>query len=87
MNRADALRWGQAEPTPDATLRERLSDASLPLVRPDTPATDVANLMIAEEIGRVCVVDPESGRLLGLIARRNLLSARATSLSGELLAG
>jgi CBS domain-containing protein len=87
MNRADALRWGQAEPTPDATLRERLSDASLPLVRPDTPATDVANLMIAEEIGRVCVVDPDSGRLLGLIARRNLLSARATSLSGELLAG
>jgi H+/Cl- antiporter ClcA len=85
MNRADALRWGQAEPTPDATLRERLSDASLPLVRPDTPATDVANLMIAEEIGRVCVVDPASGRLVGLIARRNLLGARAASLSGERL--
>jgi len=87
MNRADALRWSQSEPTPEAPLRERLSDASLPLVRPDTPATDVANLMIAEEIGRVCVVDPASGRLLGLIARRNLLSARAASLSGERLAG
>ncbi|HEU4961991.1 MAG TPA: chloride channel protein [Sphingomonas sp.] len=85
MNRADALRWGQGEPTPDTSLRERLSDASLPLVRPDTPATDVANLMIAEEIGRVCVVDPASGKLLGLIARRNLLAARATSLSGEQL--
>ncbi|MGN6269574.1 MAG: chloride channel protein [Sphingomonas sp.] len=87
MNRADALRWGQSEPTPQATLHERLSDASLPLVRPDTPATDVANLMIAEELGRVCVVDPASGRLIGLIARRNLLAARATSLSGERLTG
>jgi CBS domain-containing protein len=45
----------------------------------------VANLMIAEEIGRVCVVDPASGRLVGLIARRNLLGARAASLSGERL--
>ena len=65
------------------TLGERISDESLPLVEPATPATDIANLMIAEGIGRVCVIDPADGRLIGLIARRNLLGARATSLDDE----
>ena len=83
MTRADALRWRQGEMLPAATLAERLSDGSLPRVRPDMPATDIANLMIAEDIGRVCVVDPASGRLIGMIARRNLLGARARGLSGE----
>ena len=65
------------------TLGEQLSDKSLPVVHPATPATDVANLMIAEDIGRICVVDPKSGALIGIIARRNLLGARAGKLREE----
>jgi CBS domain-containing protein len=85
-SRADALRWRQSDDdNVEVTVSERLSDASLPVVHPDTPATEVANLMIADDIGRVCVVDPASGKLTGIIARRNLLGARATSLSGEML--
>ncbi|MGN6620381.1 MAG: chloride channel protein [Sphingomonas sp.] len=83
VSRADALLWRQDLAAPDVTLGERTSDGSLPIVEPATPATDIANLMIAEGIGRVCVIDPADGRLIGLIARRNLLGARATSLDDE----
>jgi CBS domain-containing protein len=82
-SRSDALRWRQAEIAPEVTLRDQLSDSSLPAVRPETPAIAVANLMITEEIGRVCVVAPEDGRIIGLIARRNLLAARATKVREE----
>ena len=43
---------------------------------PDTPALLAAQLMIAEEVGRLPVVDPASGRLVGILARRDLLRAR-----------
>lgn len=52
-SRADALRWRQAE-IDDATLDEQVSDRSMPVVHPDSPASEVANLMISEDIGRVC---------------------------------
>ncbi len=81
-SRADALRWRQAE-IDDATLGEQVSDRSLPVVHPDSPASDVANLMISEDIGRVCVVAPDTSRLIGIIARRDLLQPRAGSLRQE----
>jgi H+/Cl- antiporter ClcA len=82
-SRADALRWRGSDFAPDTTLREQLSDSSLPVVLPDSPAIEDANLMIAEEIGRVCVIAPDGGKPLGLIARRNLLAARATKVREE----
>ena len=39
--------------------------------------------MISDAIGRVCVVAPDTGRLIGIIARRDLLQPRADSLRGE----
>jgi CBS domain-containing protein len=86
-SRSDALRWRQADIAAEVTLAEQLSDSSLPAVRPETPAIAVANLMITEEIGRVCVIAPEDGRLVGLIARRNLLAARATKVREERVRG
>ncbi|RIA35385.1 H+/Cl- antiporter ClcA [Hephaestia caeni] len=82
-SRADALRWRQTNLAEGVTLGELLSDGSMPVVHPATPATDIANLMIAEDMGRICVVDPQSGALIGIIARRNLLSARAGKLREE----
>src|SRR3546814_20709674 len=79
-SRADALRWRQANLAEGVTLGELLSDGSMPVVHPATPATDIANQMIAEDMGRICVVDPQSGALIGIIARRNLLSADRTSV-------
>jgi CBS domain-containing protein len=39
--------------------------------------------MITEGSGRVCVVDPADGRLVGIIARRDLLRSREVVLDGE----
>lgn len=82
VSRADALRWRQEPGALDGTLGETLSDVSLPVVTLDTPSDVIANLMIAENSGRVCVTAPD-GRLAGIVARRDLLRSRAVALKGE----
>ena len=82
VSRADALRWRQEPGALDGTLGETLSDVSLPVVTLDTPSDVIANLMIAENSGRVCVTAPD-GRVSGIIARRDLLRSRAVALRGE----
>ena len=83
VSRSDALRWQQSA-TDEGTLAEHLSDRSLPVAMPTTPGDAVANMMITEDAGRICVVDPTSGVLVGIIARRDLLRSRAAVLRGEL---
>ena len=87
VSRSDALRWSQNGVDAKVTIGEQLSDASLLVAYPKTPASEVANMMIAEDVGRICVVSPEDGRLLGLIARRNLLQPRAQANRTEHLRG
>ena len=87
VSRSDALRWSQNGVDAKVTIGEQLSDASLLVAYPKTPASEVANMMIAEDVGRICVVSPEDGRLLGLIARRNLLQPRAQANRTEYLRG
>jgi H+/Cl- antiporter ClcA len=82
VSRADALRWRQETDALEGTLGETLSDVSLPVVTLDTPSDVIANLMIAENSGRVCVTDA-GGRLAGIVARRDLLRSRAAALKGE----
>jgi CBS domain-containing protein len=82
VSRADALRWRQEPRALDGTLGETLSDVSLPCVTLDTPSDAIANLMIAENSGRVCVTGAD-GRLAGIVARRDLLRSRAAALKGE----
>ncbi len=83
VSRADALRWRQDDDGTDGTLRETLSDVSLPVVTLDTPSDAIANLMIGENTGRVCVIDPADARLAGIVTRRDLLRSRAVALQGE----
>jgi len=83
VSREDALRWRTAAPDEDETLHDRVSDKSLAVATPDMPAIQAAELMIAEEIGRLPVVDPASGKLVGILARRDLLNARAKSTEEE----
>ena len=87
VSRSDALRWSQNGVDAKVTIGEQLSDASLLVAYPKTPASEVANMMIAEDVGRICVVSPEDGKLLGLIARRNLLQPRAQANRTEHLRG
>jgi len=83
VSREDALRWRATAPGEDETLQDRVSDRSLAVATPDMPAIQAAELMIAEEIGRLPVVDPANGKLVGILARRDLLKARAKSTEQE----
>ena len=77
VSRADVLRWQVSELAEGTSLGDLLSDRSLPLAYPDMPSIVVADLMVAEDTGRVSVIDRESGRIVGIVARRDLLQARA----------
>jgi H+/Cl- antiporter ClcA/CBS domain-containing protein len=77
VSRADVLRWQVTDLPDDPSLDDLLSDRSLSLGLPEMPATTIADLMVAEDVGRVPIVDRASGKLVGLVARRDLLQARA----------
>lgn len=51
-------------------------------VGPTSPLREVIELMDARGIRHVAVVEPESGRLLGLISHRDVLRSQEGSLSG-----
>ena len=75
VSRADVLRWDLDALPDDVTLADLVSDQSLPLAHPDMAATAVADLMLAEDVSRVPVVDG-AGRIVGIVALRDLLRAR-----------
>jgi chloride channel protein, CIC family len=50
-------------------------------VSPDATLRDVADLMVRERVGRLPVID--SGRLVGLVSRSDLLDAHGSRLAGE----
>jgi H+/Cl- antiporter ClcA/CBS domain-containing protein len=77
VSRADVLRWQVTDLPDEPSLDDLLSDRSLSVGHPEMPATMIADLMVAEDIGRVPIVDRQSGKLVGLVARRDLLRARA----------
>lgn len=83
VTRADALRWSR-EASPDAnTLFDVVSDASIPVAFPDEAMGAVADRMVADELGRVPVVARGTRRLVGLIARKDLLRVRAAATALE----
>lgn len=77
MTRLDALRWRATEEfAAESRLDELLSDRSLNMATPDMPANQAAELMLAEDVSHLPVVDGRDGRLIGILARRDLLQAR-----------
>ena len=84
VSRADVLRWQGDKELADQTLADRVSDASGPIGHPDDTVGFVADLMLAAETGRIPIVDRTSGKLVGLIARKDLLRLRSALKSSEL---
>ena len=74
-SRADVLRWGREAPHGAATLFDVASDNNPAVVHAGDLLGRVADLMVERDIGRVPVLDAE-GRLVGLIARKDLLRIR-----------
>jgi H+/Cl- antiporter ClcA len=83
VSRADVLRWQGDKELADQNLTDRVSDTSAPVGHPDDTVGFVADLMLAAETGRIPIVDPSSGKLVGLIARKDLLRLRSALQSSE----
>jgi H+/Cl- antiporter ClcA/CBS domain-containing protein len=83
VSRADALRWRRAGDQDGQTLGDQVSDAAIAVVRPDEVVGRAADMMIATGPGRIPVVEPETGRLCGLITRKDLLKVRAAVTRSE----
>lgn len=82
-SRAEVLRWQREDNSADVTLFDVASDASLITVHGDDILGDLADLMIETNLGRIPVVAKDSRKLVGLVARKDLLRMRADNRKSE----
>jgi H+/Cl- antiporter ClcA len=75
--RSHILRWMVEGSHNGHTLQDAVSDASLVVAHPEDILAHVADVMIEADIGRIPIVEQGTGRLAGLIARKDLLRIRA----------
>jgi H+/Cl- antiporter ClcA/CBS domain-containing protein len=75
-SRSDVLRWVSERRHAGRTLGELASRKPLVAGTPEELVWRLVNRMVSEDVGRVPIVDPE-GKLLGLVARKDLLRVRA----------
>jgi chloride channel protein, CIC family len=83
VSRADALRWRAERAHDGETLADRASERSLVAGLADEPVARLADRMIAFDHGRVPVVEPGNGRLVGLVSRKDLLTIRSIAKTQE----
>lgn len=83
VTRADVLAWTRSESLDDATLADLVSDAGIGVVHPEDLVGTAADLMALNDLGRLPVTDHLTRRLVGLVARKDLLQARAQMLRQE----
>jgi H+/Cl- antiporter ClcA/CBS domain-containing protein len=82
VSRSDILRWTREGWTEGLTLRDAQS-GDLFVGYAGELAGSLADRMAKADVGRVPIVDRESGKLVGLIARRDLLRVRSRVLAAE----
>jgi len=83
VSRADALRWKVEDRQQEERLADQVSDASLATLHPQDLVSHAIDLMVATGQGRIPVTDPQTGRLVGLLTRKDLLRVRATASRTE----
>ncbi|TWB33671.1 H+/Cl- antiporter ClcA [Nitrospirillum viridazoti] len=83
-SRTDALRWATEEATDDGwTLGDQCAGGSVAVAYDDELVGRVADRMAATDHGRLPVLSRDSNRLVGLVARRDLLAVRTVSRHQE----
>ncbi len=80
--RSDVMRWRTAIDH-SATLYESISDRSLLVGYPDEVLARVADRMVEADLGRIPIVDRATRRLVGLIARKDLMRTRLVTNQAE----
>ena len=83
VSRADALLWKVEGGHDGERLGERVSDASLATIYPDDVVAHAVDVMLATGGGRLPVVDAQTGSLVGLLTRKDLLRVRAAVTRSE----
>lgn len=81
--RADVLRWSRETDGKEATLYDTASDASLITAHPDDLLGRLVDLMVETDLARVPIIDADSRKLVGLIARKDILRIRALNRTTE----
>jgi CBS domain-containing protein len=66
-----------------ATVADLSSKDDVLSAHADDLVGDLADRMVAADVGRVPILDRRSGKVVGLVARRDLLSVRARLLREE----
>ncbi|HUC48428.1 MAG TPA: chloride channel protein [Xanthobacteraceae bacterium] len=79
VDRGDVLRWMSEGVPEQRTLDDLLSDASAVVGHPGEIVADLVYRMVAHDVGRVPIVEPATRRLVGLVARKDLMRVRAAS--------
>jgi chloride channel protein, CIC family len=77
VSRADVLRWSREGWTKGQTLEERPDVGEVFVGYTDELVGHLADRMASADVGRVPIVDRATGKLAGLLARRDLLRVRA----------
>jgi CBS domain-containing protein len=83
LSRADILRWTLDDADDAGTLADAFQDSELLVAAADEPLAQLADRMAQADVGRVPVVHRKTRKLAGLIARKDLLHARARLLAQE----
>lgn len=83
VTRTDALRWKVESGHENERLAACVSDASLVLAHPDDVISDVIDLMLRNDLGRIPVTDPSTGILVGLLTRKDILQVQARASAIE----
>lgn len=81
--RSDVLRWRTENRDDDATLYDVASDTSLTVSYPDEIIGRLADLMVTSNLGRIPIVERGSRKLIGLVARKDLLRIRVVTRAEE----
>ena len=83
VSRSDVLRWEVEGVADAATLRDSISDASLPTAYPDSPSGIVADVIVQSGLGRIPIITREDRKVVGILSRQDLLKARHKVRTGE----
>jgi chloride channel protein, CIC family len=83
ISRADILRWTREDLDEGATVGDLASNDDILCAYADDLVGHLADRMVEADVGRVPVLERRSGKVVGLVARRDLLHVRARMLRDE----
>jgi chloride channel protein, CIC family len=83
VSRADILSWMVERPENAATIGEAIAGTTLVVGHPDEFVGELTDRMAAAEVGRVPIIDRATRKLVGLVARKDLLKVRARQKRDE----